>query len=356
MMLVGAQVALCVVLVSAAGLFVRTLRNLQHVDGRLAGDTVIAFAIDANDTTFPRERLAALCLETLERLRHPGVVAASCSMMAPLDTAREVRVLGIPDLPPGRSGRDILFNAVSPGHFAAFGIDAIRGRVFSASDTAAASRVAVINETAASHFFYYRDTIGSSIAFGSLTYPAQALTVFGVVSDVRHQRREAPAPMAYQPLDQTPDPPDYLVGAVRTNSDPTAVSARVREVVRDLSGDAAVAWVRSLRQQMEAALVTERLLASLSASFGVLALRLAAIGVYGVIAYDVSRRTKEIGVRMALGANPRCVIGAVVRQLGLIVVPGPVSVSVSPRLAYSRRCSSESQPAIPGFLQARQEY
>ena len=322
MLLVGAQLALCVVLVFGAGLLVRTLRNLQQVDSRLAADTVLAFAIDANDSGFPQERLVATCTEVLDRLRQAEITAASCSTMTPLDTAFEVRTLGLSELPAERGTRDIFANAVTVEYFTAFDIQPVRGRLFTAADTAAGPRVAILNEAAARHFFGDRDPIGRQIGFGSRPDPASAMTVIGIVRDVRQQLRQDPVPMAYQPLAQMRSAPDYLVGTIRTGGNPASAATRVRGVVRELSSQLAVSWVRTLREQMQAALVTERLLVSLSVAFGMLAVLLAGIGVYGVIAYDVTRRTREIAIRMALGARNRTVLGSVFHQVTLMVLPG----------------------------------
>lgn len=350
MALVGSQVAMCVVLVFGAVLLLRTLRNLEQVDRRFATDSVLAFVIDAIDTPFPLERMAGVCTDALERLRQPDMIAGSCAMMTPLDTAREVSVLGLPELPPGRATRDILSNGVSPGFFPTFGIDLVRGRLFTAADRRGAPRVAILNETAARHFFGDRDPIGRQIAFGSRPNPAHAITVVGIVRDVRQRLRDVPEPMSYQPLEQMRFPPEYLVGAIRTTGDPGPIAARIRPAVRELTPLVAVGWIRTLREQMRAALVTERLLASLSAAFGGLALLLAAVGVYGVIANDVTRRTREIGIRMALGAARRTVLVGVLRQVALIVVPGVCAGILGGMLAFRWRVTGGGSATVENLL------
>jgi predicted permease len=320
-LLVSAQIALCLVLAFGAGLLGRTLQNLQRVEARFDTHDVLAFAIDATDTAFPLDRLAAVCTDTLAGLRRPHVIAGSCSTMSPLDTAFEIRDLGMPAPPPGRNAGDVFANAVTPEYFRTFGVELRRGRLFTPGDTAAAARVALISESVARHFFGDQDPLGRQIAFGSRPDPAAAVTVVGVVSDVRQTLREGLTRMVYQPLDQMPEPPEYLVAAVRT-TDPVPVAAVVRDVVRGLSGEVAVSWVRTMREQVQAALVTERLLAVLSMAFAALALLLACVGLYGVMANGVARRTREIGIRMALGADRAAVLRAIARETAIVVVPG----------------------------------
>ena len=321
--LVAAQIALCLVLVFGAGLLVRTERNLQHVQGGFATENILVSALDANDTTFPPERMVELCSSAVERLRErTGAISGSCSTMSPVDTAFEGRLLGIPTPPPGPGANQVWANTVTPDYFRTFGIDLVRGRLFTAQDTANAPRVALINETAARFYFGGADPIGRPIAFGGKPDPARALTIVGIVRDARHSLRQAPPRMVYQPLAQIIQPPDTLTAAIRTTSDPTAIAGLVRTEVSALSRDVAVTWVRSMEQQIASALTSERLLATLSTAFGLLALLLACIGLYGVVSYDVARRSREIGIRLALGAGRSAVLTAVLRQTAVMTAAG----------------------------------
>ncbi len=332
--LVAAQIALCLVLVFGAGLLVRTQRNLQQVQGGFATENILVFALDANDTTFPHQRMVELCSSAVERLRErTGAVAGSCSTMSPVDTAIEGRILGIPTPPRGPGSGEVFANTVTPDYFQTFGIDLVRGRLFTAQDRAGAPRVALVNETAARFYFGGADPIGRPIAFGSKPDPARALTVVGIVRDARHSLRQAPPRMVYQPLAQIIQPPDTLTAAIRTTSDPTPAAGLVRGEVAALSRDVAVIWVRTMQQQIAAALTSERLLATLSTAFGLLALLLACIGLYGVVSYDVARRSRDIGIRLALGAERSTVLTAVLRQTATITAVGLVGGLVAAALA-----------------------
>jgi len=209
------------------------------------------------------------------------------------------------------------------------------GRLFSGGDTASSTRVAVINESVANAFFGDSDPVGQRIGFGSRPDPSRTLTVVGVVRDARHSLRDAPPKMVYQPLDHSREPPEALTAAVRTTENPESLAPVVRQVVRTLSPDVAVMWVRTMRQQIAAATTSERLLAMLSSAFAVLALLLACIGVYGVISYDVAGHTREIGIRLALGAERSAVLVGVLRPTMTIVAIG-LAVGLAGALVTSR--------------------
>jgi ABC-type lipoprotein release transport system permease subunit len=176
--------------------------------------------------------------------------------------------------------------------------------------------VAIVNEAMARAYFAGADPIGRAIGFGST--PERLLTIVGVVRDARQQLREEPPRMVYTPLAQIVEPPKDLLAAVMTDGSTASLAPAVRSVVSGLTRDVAVTYVRSMRQQISASLVIERLVAGLASAFGGLALVLACVGLYGVMSYDIARRTRDIGIRMALGAHPGSVLAAVLREVGVI--------------------------------------
>jgi putative ABC transport system permease protein len=331
--LVAAQVALCLVLVFGAGLLVRTLQNLRGLDGGFEKTGVIVLSLDARDTRLPRERLAPLCADVIAALRkRADVLSGSCSTMSPIDTSSEQRALTFDGMPKAERPPAIYANSVDADYFATLGLRVVRGRGLFAGDRAASTAVAVLSETAARRHFGDADPVGRTFRWGWRQLSAP-ITIVGVVEDARLALRDAPPEMIYTPLDQRAEPSPDLLAAVRTRDAPPAFIRTVREQVRAASPDVALTYVRSMDEQIDAALVSERLLAMLSAAFGLLALVLACVGLYGVMAHDVSRRTREIGIRLALGASRAEVLSTVGRHTGAIVAIGLAAGLVAAAIA-----------------------
>jgi predicted permease len=347
--LVAAQIALSLVLVFGAALLVRTLRNLQYVDGGFATENVLVFTLDSLDTAVPAGRMAGLCDEVLTRLRgRAGVASASCSTMSPVGGAFQILRLREPRPPAGTDAADVFINRVTPDYFATFGVNLLRGRRFSPQDTATSPRVAILSETTSRFYFGTTDTIGRTIGIGA----PQPIVVVGVVKDARQQLRDLPPRMVYLPIAQSPFPPLLLTAAIRTTDGTTPIARLIPTEVRQVSRDVAVSAVRTMRQQIEATLIGERLLATLSTAFGGLALILACIGLYGVMSYDVARRRRDIGIRLALGADRSTVLHGVMCQAAVITASGLLAGLVAASLASQLVAGFlfELTPRDPGTL------
>jgi predicted permease len=320
-LLVGGQVALCLVLIFGAGLLVRTLQNLRNIEGGLVRENVLLFELDAAGTPFPADKMPALCTDVLNRLRsRHGVVSASCSTSTPAHTRFEMRGLHLPELPNTPEARGVWVNVVSHEYFQTMGVRLLSGRAFSPQDASGSVRVAVVTERMARQYFGGSDPVGRTISF--MSAPTDTILIVGVVQDIRHQLREEAPRMVYTALPQLPTPIWHLTAAVRTTAEPTAIAGSLRSEVAALSKDVAVTYVRTIEQQISAALVRERLLATLAAWFGVLALILACIGLYGVMSYDVTSRTRDIGIRLALGEQPSGILRGVVVSAMTITAAG----------------------------------
>ena len=324
--LVVVQIVISLVLLFGAGLLAATLDNLRHVDGGFRTDSVVLFELDARDTMFPRARLPGLCDSVLDRVRaHPGVAAASCSTMSPVATNSEGRSVTVPGFTSASPSPIVYANSIDAGYFDTLDVALVRGRGVSAHDTATSNRVAVLSESMARYYFGDADPIGRTFTFGRAE-GATPITIVGVARDVRQQLRDAPPHMAYTPLTQRDEPPSGLLAAVRTAAVPSSsVAAAVRDDVRALTSDVAVTYVRTMDEQIDAALISERLLAVLSGAFAALALALACVGLFGVVSYGVSRRMKEIGIRIALGATGARMLGRVLGQACLITAIGLIA-------------------------------
>ena len=265
----------------------------------------------------------------------PAVLSTSCSTLSPIDTTVEVRGVQMPGIPE-RQG--LWTNVVTPDYFETLGVALLRGRHFSASDSASSRKVAIINQATARRYFSERDPLGRTFAFGIT--PEEVVTIVGIAQDARQRNLRDPAPeMVYTPLTQLHEPKTGLTVEIRTAQNPSALTAAIREDVRALSPDMVVSYVRTMQQQIDASLVRESVLARLAAGFGFLALVVTCVGLYGSLSYDVARRRREIGIRMALGAARREVLWQVLRQTLVLSTTG-VAIGLAAAVATTHVVSS----------------
>ena len=314
--LVAAQIALCVVLVAGAGLLARTLRNLETRDHGFDRRNLLLFSLDARRTPFPVDQVPVLCDQLIERLvTRTASVSGSCSRNIPANTRGNARPLVVPGSEPRPQNARLVFtNMISPDYFRTFGIGVVGGRVFDARDTAASERVAVVNRALVRFFFGNENPIGRQVHYDEENGKTVPMTIVGVVEDATQRSLREDSPMTvYTPLSQLPAPEGLVTVALRTRQDPAAIAAAVRPEVRAVSPHVVVDYLRTMEQQIGTMLVREQLLAMLSTAFSVLALLLSCIGLYGVVSYDVTRGLRDLGIRMALGAQRVDVLRQVIR-------------------------------------------
>jgi predicted permease len=350
--LVIVQVGLSLVLLVGAGLFVRTLVNLEHVGMGFDQDHLLLFGIDPTQDGYRQQRLANFYQELARRLAGlPGVRSVSAShntLIGGGANAVMTRILGYTPKPDEKeNGVQTAVNSVGPHFFETMGMHLLLGRSLGDGDTEAASKVAVVNQTFARQYLGRGNPIGRQFAFGDLKV-APKIDVVGVVADAKfHDLRQEVPPTVYLPFLQSVTGETAVLGAlgamhfeVRTAGDPLAVVPAIRRVAQSMDPNIALYEVRSQTEQIDQTLLQERLFARLTGFFGILAATLGCIGVYGVMAFAITGRTREIGIRIALGASPGKILGMVLREASVLLAAG-ITAGVLVSLAASRLVSTQ---------------
>ena len=337
--LVVAQVTISILLLISAGLFIRTLENLRLLDLGIKPERMIAFNLSPAISGYTPERIPPLYKSLVERIgAQPGVQGVAFASMGLLEGNEWDSTMTIEgyEAKPGEQ-RNPYCNAVSPGYFKTMGIPVLRGREFDARDEGPAPkpsdpnvndgrangyRHAIVNQSFAKRFFGDADPIGRHIGFGLNPGTPTPLEIVGVVRDAKYTgvRDDIPQQAFFPLLEERT--PSSIVMYVKTTGDPSAVFTSAQRTLHDLDANVPMFNLRTLERQIDRSLLVERFIATLSTAFGVLATLLAVIGLYGVMAYTVARRTREIGVRMALGAVPADVVWLVMREVLLLVGTG----------------------------------
>jgi predicted permease len=347
--LVAAQVGLSLLLLIGAGLFVRTLANLRDLGPGFSTERLIGFEIDPTLNGYDNARTNILYQQLTDSLRAmPGVQSvafANTRILEDNEWDSSMTAEGFA-AKPGQHPQPFM-NAVSPNYFATLGIRLLAGRDFNLQDNKSIKHgdglsdlrsyvptTVIINDKFARKYFAGRSPLGLHVGFGSDPNTRTDMEIIGVVKDIKYTNvRDEIPPQAFVPYFASRLPSD-VVFYVRTVADPNPLMTLIRQKVHQLDPNLPVYHIRTTDQQIDLSLRNERLIASLSALFGTLATLLAVIGLYGVMAYTVSRKTREIGIRMALGAIQGNVIWLVMKEVLLLVGIGlfaglPIALGLS---------------------------
>jgi predicted permease len=342
--LVIGQIALSLTLLVGAGLFAETLVNLLSHSPGFAPERLLTFSIDPRLSGYSVEHGLSLYRNLLDRLAQaPNIESAAIAELSPLsdsEASSNVTVEGFTANTDEDAQTDR--NVVGPGYFKTMKSALVSGREFDRRDLTASAKVAVVSEAFARHFLPGRNAVGKRMALGG--GGKLDVEIIGVVKDVDNlSLRETPKPMLYTPLEQSYAGAKEIRAVtffVRTRGDSADMERRARAMVRQFDVHLPVFNVHTMVEQVNRSIYTDRLSAMLAMAFGVLAMLLAAVGLYGVVAYSVARRTVEIGIRLALGALPSQVVRLVMKEVALLAGAG-VLVGLPAAYALGRLMSTQ---------------
>jgi predicted permease len=340
--LVAAQVTLSLLLLIGAGLFIRSLKNLKDLDPGFHTNNLVEFSIDPTRNGYKPERSLDFYRQLRENLDAiPGVEASGFAVIPVLsgdEWDNSIAIEGFSHSPTDMPDPHMQF--ISPDYFRTMNIPMLTGRDFRMSDGRDAPKVCIVNEKFAKRYFKDGNALGRHIGMGGNPGTKLDIEIVGVVRDTKYESMRDEIPVeVYQPYHQVP----FVLGMVayvRTARLPEQAFLSIRQVVNGLDSNLPVSDMKTLEKQQAESLITERLVASLSTGFGILATLLATIGLYGVMAYMVAQRTREIGIRMALGAASYNVLWLVMKEVLQLVAIG-VAIGLPAAWALTRFAKSQ---------------
>ena len=337
--LVTAQVALSFLLLFGAGLFVRSLQNLKTTDTGVVLDNLVTFQLSPALSGYTSERAVQFYSQLLERLRSaPGIASAAYAGVSILSGSEWDSSMSV-EGHRAADGEDMqaFMNALSPGYFETMKIPLLEGRDFNRMDIKENSKVVIVNRSFAQHFFKGASAVGKHVGWGGGPKSKLDLEIVGVAADSLYEGpREGVHRQAFVPNWGRSSATFY----VRTLTGSSAAYGLIRNELKQLDAAMPLHEMKTVEGQLDETLLTDRLIALLSAGFGLLATLLASIGLYGVMAFVVVRRRKELGIRLALGAQPGGVVWLVMKEVLLLLAIG-LAVGVPAGLAAGKYVSSQ---------------